>query len=507
MSPSYDYEMDWKPYVFPKESNNITSKEEIKDKYTKVTLDKPISKGGIPIMCEDNQLYIDIRNIMSLIYGMTGSGKTRRLLVYLIICCALAHESMVIPDIKGELSSGSLSSKIRGILEQEGYNCLFIDFRNMMSDGFNVLEIPFRLYKNGQQGEAQQLISDLAKNLGEIYDGTKADPFWQETATQAFEGIVGLLMEVCQDKDYMNFQTVQSYLSEEGCNFLDKAVDLLDENSLVLTKLRAVLAEPEKTKFSTLATLNTFITPFLSNEKLSKMLSRSTFNIDCLYKEKTALFIILPDENETYKRISGIILQQINSALILAAYNHNGKLPRRVNFICDEFCNFHVPNMSANISASRSRNIRWTMVCQSKKQLQNAYGTAADVIEANCENIFLLNTNELTLLQELSNKAGETQITYDQRPKPLISVQDLMALQTNRQYTEMFYQSKGINFISKMPDIDQYELLNKYDKTYTIPKYHIEPVKVYNPEQLYNDVRKKMRNHYGDYVLDDLFFE
>ncbi|MCD7894559.1 MAG: type IV secretory system conjugative DNA transfer family protein [Erysipelotrichaceae bacterium] len=459
-------------------------------------------------MCENNELYIDIRNTMNMIYGMTGSGKTRRLLIYYIISCALAHESMIIPDIKGELSSGSLSSKMRGVLEKEGYRCLFLDFRDMMSDGFNVLEIPYRLYQQDLQGEAQQLISDLANNLGEIYNGSKADPFWQETATQAFEGIIGLLMEVCDDIDYMNFQTVQTYLSEQGCDYLDKTVDLFSQNSLILTKLRAVLAEPERTRFSTLATLNTFITPFLSNEKLSQMLSKSTFDIECLYKEKTALFIILPDENETYKRISGIILQQINSALILAAYNHHGKLPRRVNFICDEFCNFHVPNMSANISASRSRNIRWTMVCQSKKQLQNAYDKAADVIEANCENIFLLNTNELTLLQELSEKAGQTQITYNQRIEPLISVQNLMSLKTNHEYTEVLYQSKGINFISKMPDIDQYEPLKKYNKTYTIPKYPIKPVKVYQPEQLYNDVRKALNNNYVDYqTIDDLFFE
>lgn len=29
MKTSYDYEMDWKPYVFPDENNRITAKEEI----------------------------------------------------------------------------------------------------------------------------------------------------------------------------------------------------------------------------------------------------------------------------------------------------------------------------------------------------------------------------------------------------------------------------------------------------------------------------------------------
>lgn len=33
---SYDYEMDWKPYVFPKENNSITSKEEIQKNIPKL---------------------------------------------------------------------------------------------------------------------------------------------------------------------------------------------------------------------------------------------------------------------------------------------------------------------------------------------------------------------------------------------------------------------------------------------------------------------------------------
>ena len=110
-----------------------------------------------------------------------------------------------------------------------------------------------------------------------------------------------------------------------------------------------------------------------TNEKLLRMLSNSTFDLHDVSKKPTALFIILPDEVDTYAPIAGLMLQQISATLVQDAYKCGGKLPRRVNFLCDEFCNYYVPGMMRSISAHRSRNIRWYLVCQSQKQLEACY--------------------------------------------------------------------------------------------------------------------------------------
>lgn len=500
---NYDYEADWRPYVFPKEKKGFTSQEEIEQRFTKVLLGKHrIKMGGIPIISDGQQAIIDDRTVMSLIYGTTGSKKTRTLIAQTIAICAEAGESMIIPDIKGEFSNGPMSTKIRGKLEKENYRTIFLDFRSMLADGFNILEIPYKLYRNGQKDEASQLISELVKGLSSIYKNSKADPFWEETAKSALEAIILLIFRVCDNLDYINMHSVKTFTSDSGCYFLEKAEKLFKSNDLVLTKLRSILAEPEKTRSCTLSTINTFIDPFLSNEKLSKMLSYSTFDIKDLFQKKTALFIILPDEHDTYERICGLILQQINSTLILEAYKENGSLPRRVNFICDEFCNYRIPHMSSNISASRSRNIRWFIVCQSQKQLKNTYRDDADVIIANCENIFFLNSTEISLLQELSDRAGYTKITHDGTNEPIISVQDLQSLKKGWDYTDVFFASRDIVFVTSLPDISKYAFLQRFKDQYHIPIKEKPKSRVFTPELLYHCLLSDIdiEDEYDSYV-------
>ncbi len=496
---NYNYEADWRPYAFLKEKG-FTSTEEIKERFSEVDLyQKHLDAGGIPIISDGKKIFIDDRTIMSLIYGSTGSGKTRKLIVQTVVTCIMSNESLIIPDIKGELSKGVHSPIIRGLLKRNKYQQIFIDFRDMLSDGFNILHIPYKLYKSGKTDEASQMVSELVKGLSSIYKGSRADPFWEQSAKPALEGIILFLFEMCDDIKYINMHTIKTFTSEEGINNLERIIDLFETDSLVITKLRALLSQPDKTRASTLATLDTFIEPFLTNEKLSKMLNSSTFDVDEIYQKKTALFLILPDENDTYERICGIILQQINATLIMEAYKNNGILPRRVNFICDEFCNYRIPNMSANISASRSRNVRWIIVCQSKKQLQNAYPEDADTIIANCENIFFFNSNETSLLQELSENAGITYITKDETAKPLISIQDLRSLKKGWEYTEVFYTSRDIVYVTSLPDISQYNYTKRFQKKYELPIIEKESTEVYTPQMIYNglqELRRKNREAY-----------
>ena len=485
---NYNYEADWRPYAFPKEKQGFTSPEEIKKRFKEVDFNRSIKAGGIPIMSNGQKACLDDRTIMSLIYGSTGSGKTRKLIVQTIMTCIMAHESLIIPDIKGELSKGVHSPMIRGLLKKHKYKEIFVDFRDMLSDGFNILHIPYQLYKQGHKDEASQMVSEIVKGLASIYKGSKADPFWEQSAKPALEGIILFLFEMCDEIQYINMHTIKMFTNSQGISYLDMIVDRFVTDNLVITKLRALLSQPERTRASTLATLDTFIEPFLSNEKLSKMLNSSTFDVNEIYKKKTALFLILPDENDAYERICGLILQQINATLIMEAYKNNGTLSRRVNFICDEFCNYKIPNMAANISASRSRNVRWIIVCQSQKQLLHAYPQDADTIIANCENVFFFNSNETSLLHELSENAGMTYITKDEVGKPLMSIQDLRSLKKGWEYTEVLYTSRDILYVTSLPDIAQYPCTKRYQKKYDLPIIEKEKTEVYTPEMVYNNL-------------------
>lgn len=493
----YSYEADWRKYAYPPQTARFASEEELREKFTPVTLrrDGKLQAGGMPVFSDGTEAVINTENEHTLVFGGTASKKTRTLILPLISILAQAQESMIIMDIKGELSDGRSFPQVRSTLERNGYNCVFFNLRDMNADGYNLLLEPYRLYKSGQRDRAIQILNDIFESLAGIYHGTTSDPFWEMTAKLYLVSVTVLLFELCQSPSRVNMLSLASYTDMKSCEHFDHIADLINIENNIMTMLRSVTSEPEKTKMSTLATVNSMLTSFLTNEKLLKMLSTSTFDLHDISKEPTALFIILPDEVDTYAAIAGLMLQQISATLVQDAYSFGGQLPRRVNFICDEFCNYNIPGMMRSISAHRSRNIRWYLVCQSQKQLEACYPKEADTIIANCKNIYFLNSPELSLLEYLSRRAGCTTISRDGTPVPLLSVSDLQGLEKGWTHTQVYFTSGNLHYVSAMPDITQYAFLAGEYPVLPLPARVFPTPPVYSASTMERDATMLRRAH------------
>lgn len=487
----YSYEADWRQYAFPPQTSGFADEEQLEEKYTKVILkdDVRLDAGGLPIWSDGSSAIINTGDEHSLIYGGTATGKTRKLILPLIRILTQARESMIIMDIKGELSDGIAFPEIRGALEANGFDCKFFNLRDMNGDGFNLLLEPYRLYKSGHRDEAIKMCNDIVESLASIYHGSKADPFWEMTAKLYLVSVTILMFEMCQDVNKINMLTLASYTDWNSCDSMCRIAELIDVENNIMTMLRSVTSEPEKTRMSTLATVNSMLTNFLTNEKLLKMLSNSTFDLHDISKKPTALFIVLPDEVDTYAPIAGLMLQQISATLVQDAYKNGGRLPRRVNFLCDEFCNYYVPGMMRSISAHRSRNIRWYLVCQSKKQLEACYPNEADTIVANCTNVYFLNSSELSLLEYLSKRAGYTTVTQDGTQEPIISVADLQGLKKGWTHTDVYFTSGSTHYVSAMPDISQYQFVTNYKKKIPMPMRVFPAPPIYSAASMQRDAK------------------
>ena len=487
----YSYEADWRQYAFPPQTSGFADEEQLAQKYTRVLLEDktPLEAGGLPVMSDGVTAIINTENEHTLIYGGTASKKTRTLIVPLIRILTQAKESMIIMDIKGELSNGTSFPEIRGALEANGYDCRFFNLRDMNGDGYNLLLEPYRLYKLGFRDEGIRMCNDIVEALASIYHGSKADPFWEMTAKLYLMAVMILMFELCQDVQKINMLTLASYTDWESCEDMRRIADLIEIENNIMTMLRSVTSEPEKTRMSTLATVNSMLTNFVTNEKLLKMLSTSTFDLHDISKKPTALFIILPDEVDTYAPIAGLMLQQISATLVQDAYKSGGILPRRVNFLCDEFCNYYVPGMMRSISAHRSRNIRWYLVCQSQKQLQACYPSEADTIMANCSNIYFLNSTELSLLEYLSRRAGCTTVTQDGTPEPILRVADLQGLKKGWTHTDVYFTSGDTHYVSAMPDISQYRFAAGYKKKIPMPVSVFPVPPIYSSAGMHRDAK------------------
>ncbi len=488
----FNYEADWRRYAYPVQTTGFASCEELAERYTPVELEQGIRlpQGGLPVYSDGTRAILSTGDDHSIIFGGTASKKTRTLMVPLINILAHARESMVIMDIKGELSDGVSFPSVRGSLEANGYDCRFLNFRDLDGDGCNLLLEPYRLYKAGERDEAVSMVGDIVSSLAAIYAGSKADPFWELTAKQYLTAATILMFELCNEPQKVNMLTLGSYTTETSCDHMVDLANEIEIDNNIMTMLRSVTSEPPKTRMSTLTVANSMLTNFLLNEKLLKMLSTSTFDFRDLGQKPTALFIILPDEVDTYAGVAGLLLQQLSAALVRSAYLAGGKLPVRVNFLCDEFCNYYVPGMMRSISAHRSRNIRWYLVCQSQKQLKACYEKEADTILANCTNLYFLNSSELELLEYLSRRAGTTTVTETGRPEPILSVEDLQSLKKTWTHTDVYFTSGSIHHVSAMPDIDGYPFVAHHKTPCPMPRNTFPGIEIYSAYKMLMDIRR-----------------
>ena len=133
--------------------------------------------GGIVVINNGKKLWVDDGEAHSLIIGATGSGKTQCVVFPAIKVLAKAGESMVLTDPKGELYETTSE-----MLRNYGYNVIILNFRDpQKGNAWNPMNLPYKLYKEGNSDKAVELLDDLALNI--LYDEKNTgDPFWEKSA-------------------------------------------------------------------------------------------------------------------------------------------------------------------------------------------------------------------------------------------------------------------------------------------------------------------------------------
>ena len=120
-----------------------------------------------------------------------------------------------------------------------------------------------------------------------------------------------------------------------------------------------------------LSRLNSFI-----DSELEQILCFGTaIDAEKFCNEKSAIFIVLPEEDISKYFMVSLIIQQLYREILVIADENGGKLKNRVMFYCDEFGSFpKIEGAEAMFSASRSRRISMVAIIQSFAQLDKNYG-------------------------------------------------------------------------------------------------------------------------------------
>lgn len=513
----YKYESAWKSYVFPEPKSKFASDKEIKNLFTEINLkDDKYQASGPPLIVDGDKVTVNDETEHWFVVGETGSKKTRSFVKPLLPILIGAGESFFAIDVKGELST---DPTIRSCIKENDYDAKYIDFRDFKSDGYNIFEYATELYKKGRTDKAMANITSIVDALAKKYDGSKADPFWELMSCQHLIPVIHMLMDIADNnpeyEKYINMLSVASFAGGSGTEILTKIDELymneINNNSIQM--LRNVLYSPEKTRASIVAVTSSLIQDFLLQEDLLRMLSESTIDIQQMYERPTCVFLIIPDETSAYDGIAGLLMDIFYNQLIEVytdEYQNKKKPQCRINWVCDEFCNVRINDMKAKISASRGREMRWFLVAQSLRQLQDTYDNEYATIIGNCKNIMFLQSSDPEMLSYISDMSGTTTISPFEKGEPLLPVEALKDLKKTYEYKEAVFIRDDIIYKATLPDIDKYNFpLKKVYKKCKIPRKLLNSVKTYTPQQLYSDLKNKRIRVPFDGLYDgyDLFSE
>lgn len=416
--------------------------------------------SGIPMEYDskNKKLYVDGSDAHTLLIGATGSKKSRLVVMPCVRTIAAAGESMVICDPKGEIYR-----RTAGYLQEKGYQIHAINLREPeKGDGWNILQIPYVHYLADEVDKACELINDATVSL---MPASFKDPYWDYSARDMLFGLVLLLFHIARVEklpvEQVNMKSVLKLREELFSSSNSYAIMNSDlwryarQHDLIRMRLNGVVICPEKTLSCIISTFDQHMACFSLQPQIINLLARSTFDLHQLGFSKSAIFLVMPDEKTTYHKIITIFIKQMYEFLIDDAFKRtsNNRFERRVNFILDEFSSLpQISDFPQMISASRSRNIRFLLVVQSKHQLKQRYEAEADTIMSNCNNWMFLTSRETDLLREISELGG---VTGDKGER-LLSVSWLQHLDKEKGEC-LIFNGRKYPYVASLPDIDVYD--------------------------------------------------
>ncbi len=428
------------------------------------------------------------RNKNILVIGGSGSGKTR---FFVKPNLMQMHSSYVVTDPKGTVlvECGKMLQK-KGGYKIKSLN--LINFKKSMH--YN----PFKYIKSEQ---------DILKLVNTIIANTKGDgeksgeDFWVKAERLLYTAYIGFIFYEAPEEE-QNFNTLISMIDasearEDDENFKNP-IDILFERleakkpeHFAVKQYKKYKLAAGKTAKSILISCGARLAPF-DIEELREMMSYDELELDRLGVEKTALFVIIPDTDDTFNFVAAIMYTQMfNILCTIADDEYGGRLPVHVRCILDEFANIgQIPKFDKLIATIRSREISASIILQSQSQLKTMYKDNADTIIGNCDTTLFLGGKEKSTLKEISETLGKETIdmfntgesrgqseshslNYQKTGKELMSQDELAVMDGG----ECILQLRGVRpFKSKKFDITKhtnYGLLSDDNKenAFDIEKY------------------------------------
>lgn len=360
---------------------------------------------GIIVGCRNKSsetvAMVDDADVHCMMVGAAGCGKTAYWLYPNLEYACASGMSWLCTDTKGDLyrNYGGIAK------DCYGYNVAVIDLRNpTKSDGNNLLHLVNKYMDLSKEtagdvayrAKAEKYAKIISKTL--IYgDGDASaygqNAFFYDSAEGLLTSVILLIAEFAEPRErhiVSVFKLIQELIAPSGVkgkNQFQLLMDRLPADHKARCFSGAALSTGDQAMASIMSTAMSRLNAFLDSEMEQVLCFDTAIDAEKFCNEKSAVFIVLPEENPNAYFMVSLLIQQLYREILSVADENGGKLPNRAMFYCDEFGTLPtIQSAEMMYSASRSRRLSIVSIIQSYQQLEKNYGReGAAIIQDNCQ--------------------------------------------------------------------------------------------------------------------------
>lgn len=375
---------------------------------TPTTVDGKDLPQGIVVGCKgkaETVALVDDQDVHALMIGAAGVGKTAYFLYPNIEYACASGMSFISTDTKGDIyrNYGGIAQKYYG------YNISVLDLRNpTKSHGNNLLHLVNKymdLYKKSVEekkenisykAKAEKYSKIIAKTI--ILNGMDGanfgqNAFFYDAAEGLLTSAILLVSEFGADGTrhiVSVFKIIQDLLAPskvKGQTQFKLLLNKLPPEHKARWFAGSALNSGEQSMLSVMSTAMSRLNTFLDTELEQILCFDTKIDAERFCNEKSAIFIVMPEEDNSKYFMVSLILQQLYREILSVADENGGQLKNRVMMYLDEFGTLpKIESAEMMFSASRSRKVSIVPIIQSFAQLNKNYGAeGAEIITDNTQ--------------------------------------------------------------------------------------------------------------------------
>ena len=318
-----------------------------------------------------------LSNNNMLIVGSSGSFKTTSIMHQNLLQMG---SSYVVLDVKGDTQR-----KLGKRFEQAGYKIYSLNFKNpAKSDRYN----PFAWIET--EADMLRIIKSWHEAVRPVNENSAADPFWDDAVDLKMQAVFYYAWLDARDKKKKaTFNDVIWLLSQENVPVINPATgeksnrltELMDEKAAqydndyppvrAYRKFQGKAAETE----GSVSLMISAMLNICETAEVKRIFSGNDIDLKMIGQEPSVVFLVMPDNVNTYTWITSMFYTQMFDTLIrLSDDEINGPLPYEVQVWMDEFYAGARPaDTEKLLGVIRSRNISMVPILQSIAQAKAIY--------------------------------------------------------------------------------------------------------------------------------------